>query len=122
MGHPAGLARLPLSTRDESVPAASRSVSDSVTAVPELRRDPMVDDIPQHVRSPAVFDQPECVTAELEIVAALINAVGPMAFDIDAVFHIGNQLIDSRRPRLKPDIRDAYDRDMPPSISPIRAT
>jgi len=121
MGHPAGLARLPFSTRNESVPMARRSVSHSVAAVPEFRRDPMIDHLTQHVSSPAVFNQPERVTAELKIVAALIDAVGPMAFDIDAAFHVGNELFTRRLAGLQPDIGDAHDRNVPPSISPIGA-
>jgi len=96
MGHPARLAWLPLATRDEAVSTASSSVGHSIAAVPEFRRDPMVDHVSQHVGPSAMFNQPEGVTAELEIVAALINAIGPMAFDVDAALHVGNQLIDSR--------------------------
>ena len=113
MGHPAGLARLPLPTGNESVPPAKRSVRHSVAVVPEFRRDPMVNHVPQHVGSPAVFDQPERVTAELEIVAALINAVGPMAFDIDAAFHVGNKLITRSLPGLPSDIGNSHDRNVP---------
>lgn len=122
MGHPAGLAWLSLSTRNESVPPARRSVSHSITTVPEFRRDPMVDYVPQHMGSSAVFNQPECIATELEIVAALINAVGPMPLDIDAAFHVGNELIIRRLAGLQSDIGDAHDRDMCPSVSSIGAT
>lgn len=121
MSHPAGLARLPFPTRNESVPPAKRSIGHSVTTAPKLRGDPMVNHVPQHVGSPAVFNQPERITAELEIVAALINAVGSMAFDINAAFHVGNELIICRLAWLKSDIGDAHDRNAPPSISPIGA-
>ena len=121
MGHPTGLARLPLPTCDESVPLSKGVVSHSVAAVPEFRCDPMVDDVPQHVRSPAVFNQPEGVTAELKVVAALINAVGSMAFDIDSAFHVGNELITRSLPWLEFDIGNAHDRNVLPSVGPIRA-
>ena len=96
MSHPTRLAWLPLATRDEAVSTASSSVGHSIAAVPEFRGDPMVDHVPQHVGPSAVFNQPEGVTTELEIVAALIDAVRPVAFDVDAVLHVGNELIDSR--------------------------
>lgn len=121
MGHPAGLAWLPLSTRNKSVPLAKRSVSHSITTVPEFRRDPMVDHVPQHMGSSAVFNQPECISAELEIVAALINAVGPMPLDIDAAFHVGNELIIRSLAGFKSDIGDAHDRNGRPSVGPIGA-
>ena len=57
MGHPAGLSRLTLPTRNESVPSAKRSVRHSVAIVPKFRRDPMVNHVPQHVGAPAVFNQ-----------------------------------------------------------------
>ena len=96
MSHPTRLAWLPLATRDEAVSTASRSVGYSVAAVPEFWRDPMVDHVSQHVDTPAVLNQPERIPAELKIVAALINAIGPMAFDVDTVLHIGNQLLNGR--------------------------
>lgn len=121
MGHPAGLAGLPLPTGNESVPPAKRSVCHSVATAPKFRRDPMIDHIPQHMGSPAVFYQPEGVAAELEIVAALINAVRSMTFDINAAFHVGNELIARSLARLQSDIGDAHDRNVPPSVSPIGA-
>mgnify|MGYP001573616490 CR=1 FL=1 len=96
MSHPTRLAWLPLATRDEAVSTASSSVGHSIAAIPEFRRDPMVDHIPQHVGAPAVLNQPERIPAKLKIVAALIDAIGPMAFDVDTVLHVGNQLINSR--------------------------
>ena len=96
MSHPTRLAWLPFSTRDEAISTASSSVGHSIAAIPEFRGDPMVDHVPQHVGPSAVFNKPEGVTTKLEIVAALIDAVGPMAFDVDAVLHVGNQLIDGR--------------------------
>src|SRR6185312_9889420 len=122
MGHPAGLSRLPLAARNEPVPPAKRSISHSVATVPKLRRDPMVNHVPHHVSSPAVFNQPECVTAELKIVAALIDAVGPMAFDINAAFHIGHELITRRLAGLQSDIGNSYDRNIAPSVSAVGAT
>ena len=82
----------------------------------------MIDHIPQHMRSPTIFNEPEGITAELEIVAALIDAIGSVAFDVDAAFHVGNELITCRVAGLKPDIGDAYDRNVCPSISAIGAT
>ena len=122
MGHPAGLAWLALPARNKSVSTTSALVSDPVAAVPEFRRNPMIDHIPQHLGSPTVFNEPEGIAAELEIVAALIDAIGSVALDVDAAFHVGNELITCRVARLKPDIGDAYDRNVCPSISAIGAT
>ena len=93
MRHPAGLARLALAACDKSVTLAVPSVGHCVATVPELRRDAMVNHVTQHLGALSVFDEPEGVAAELEIVAALVNAIGPMAFDVDAPFHIGKQII-----------------------------
>src|SRR5437867_66621 len=82
--HPAGLAGLALAAGDEAVAAAVRLIRDGVARVPELGRDAGVDHVAQHVRAPAVFDQPECVAAELEVVALLIDAERAVALDVDA--------------------------------------
>ena len=51
----------------------------------------MIDDIPQHVGALAVLDQPKRIAAELKIVPPLIDAEGPVAFDIDAALDVGDQ-------------------------------
>src|SRR5690242_3443878 len=106
MGHPPRLPRLPLPTGNEAVPAARGPIGNPVAAVPEFRGDPMIDHVPQHVSPSAVFNQPERIAAELEIVAALIDAIGPMAFDIDAALHVFDQLIARCLTRFEPDIGD----------------
>src|SRR6185503_12796689 len=89
VGHPAGLARLALAACDKPIPPAVRPIRNPVAAAPELRRDSMVDDIADHVGAFAVLDQPECIAAELEVIPTLIDAIGPVAFYVDASFHIG---------------------------------
>ena len=122
MGHPTRLARLSFATRDEPVPTTSRSISDAVAALPKLRRDAVVDDVPEHMGSSTMFNQPERVTAELEIVAALINAVGPVALDVDPPFHVDDELVNRGRAWLKPDVGDANDGNTTPSISAVGPT
>src|SRR6476646_863161 len=119
MRHPAGLAWLPLATCDEAEAATMTAVSHAVTAIPEFRRDPMVDHVPQHVGALAVLDQPEGITAELEVIAPLIDAVGAVAFDVDAPFHFCKKIAHRGRAGLQADIGDAYDRDAAPTIRPV---
>src|SRR3972149_7662505 len=104
MGHPARLTRLPLATRNKPIPAAGGPVGDAIAAVPELGRDPVVDHVAQHVGALAVLDQPERIAAELEVVAPLIDAVRPVAFDIDPALHVGDELFARRRAWLQPDV------------------
>jgi hypothetical protein len=94
MGHPAGLARLTLPACNEPISPAVRPIRDSVATAPELWRDPMVDDIADHVGPLPLLDHPKYISAELEVIPSLIDAVGPVAFDVDASFHIGEQLVD----------------------------
>jgi hypothetical protein len=122
MGHPTRLARLSFATRDEPIPATSSSISDAVAALPKIRRDPMVDHVPEHMGSSTMFNQPERVPTELEIVPSLVDAVGPVAFDVDPAFHVGDELVNRGRAWLKPDVGDADDRDTAPSISAVGPT
>src|SRR5215210_1550814 len=103
MGHPAGLARLALATRDEPIPPAVRPISDTIAAVPKLRCDSIIDDIANHLCSLSVLDQPKCVAAELEVVPSLIDAEGPVPFDVQTMFHVGEQIVESGGTRLKAD-------------------
>jgi hypothetical protein len=91
--HPTGLAGLALAARDEPVPAAVAAVGDAVTAVPELRRDAMINNVTQHVRTLTVFDQSEGIAAELEVVAPLIDTVGAMAFDVDTPLDVAKEFV-----------------------------
>src|SRR5215831_2177255 len=100
VGHPTGLARLTLAARDEAISPSVRAIRNPVAAPPELRRNPVVDDITNHVGSLAVLNQPKCVSAELKIISSLIDAVGSVAFDVDAPSHIGEQPVERRSARL----------------------
>jgi hypothetical protein len=51
-----------------------------------------------------VFHQPERIAAELKIVPPLVDTVGPVAFDIDAPFHVGQKPIKCGRSRFKADV------------------
>jgi hypothetical protein len=81
----------------------------------------MVDDITNHVGPLPSLDQPKCVSAELEVTAALIDAVGPVAFDVDAQFHISDKLVKGGGAGLESNIGDADDRDAAPAVCPIGA-
>src|SRR5215510_4152292 len=121
MGHPAGLARLALPARDEPIPPSVRPIRNAVAAAPELRRNSIVDDITNHVAAFAVLDEPKCVATELEVIPSLIDAVGPVAFDVDTSFHVGEQFVEGSDTRFKSNISDAHDRDAVPAVSPIGA-
>src|SRR5688572_18375540 len=75
--HPAGLAGLALPARDEAISPAVPPIGDTIAAVPKFRRDAVIDHVPNHVDALSIFDKPEGIAAELEVIAALVNAVGP---------------------------------------------
>ena len=54
----------------------------------------MINDVPEHVGALAVFNEPERIAPELKVVAALVNAVRPMAFNVDSPFHVGEQVLE----------------------------
>src|SRR5581483_4830044 len=120
MGHPAGLTGLTFPAGDEPVPAAVRAIRHTVATAPELRRDAVIDHVPQHVGAPAVLDEPEGVAAELEVIPPLVDAVGTVPFDVDAAFHIGDQVVQRGRARLQPDVGDPHDRYATPPVRPVR--
>ena len=55
-----------------------------VAGLPEVGGAGLVGDAGEHAAFFPAFDFPEGVAAELEVVAPLIDAVGPVAFDVDA--------------------------------------
>jgi hypothetical protein len=93
MRHPAGLPWLPLSTGNEAVSAAMPPVCDAVAAVPEFRRNAVIDDIAEHAGALAVLDQPKGITAELKVVPPLIDAVRTVAFDVNAALYLGKKTV-----------------------------
>ena len=58
VSHPARLAGLPFTARDEAIPATMSGIGDAVAAAPEFRGDAVIDDIPHHgVRRPFSISQ-----------------------------------------------------------------
>jgi len=100
MGHPARLARLTFPARNKPEPTAMSKVCDSVALPPKLRRNAVVDHIADHVGLLTVFDEPERIAAELKVVATLVDAVRPMAFDVNPLLHTGNQIIEGAGARF----------------------
>src|SRR5690349_11502316 len=119
--HPTGLARLPLAARDKTVTSAVASIGHAITTVPEFRRDAVVNHVPQHLGALSIFNEPEGIAAELEVVAPLVDAVGPMALDVDAPFHVGEQIVERVGSRLQTDVGNAHDRDAAPAVRSIRS-
>ena len=102
MRHPARLARLALPARDEAISPAVPSIGDTIAAVPKLRSDAVINDVPEHVGAFAVFNEPERIAPELKVVAALVNAVGPMAFNVDSRFTSASRSWSEAWPGSKP--------------------
>jgi len=100
MGHPARLARLTFPARNKPEPTAMSKVCDSVALPPKLRRNAVVDHIADHVCPLTVFDEPERIAAELKVVTTLVNAVRPMAFDVNPLLHADDQIIEGAGARF----------------------
>ena len=75
------------SMRDPILGACQR-----VTAVPELSGLCLIGDFLQGLDQFSILDQPEKVTAKLEVVAHLVNGKTSHALDIDTPFHISDQV------------------------------
>jgi len=65
----------------------------AITTSPKLRRNAMVNDVPQHVGPLPVFYEPKGVTAKLKIVSPLVNAKRIMSFYVDSTLDIGDEII-----------------------------
>ncbi len=71
-----------------------------------------------------MLDEPEGVAAELKVVATLVDAVRPVALDVDPAFHIREKIVKRHAARFEPDVGDAYHRHALPSVGavgPVRA-
>src|SRR3954468_18222119 len=84
-------------------PIAARSVDLPITAIrnqiaglPKVGGAGLIGHLGQHSRFLAALDFPECVAAELEIVALLIDGVAAASFNQDAVVHTGDQILERR--------------------------
>ena len=76
-----GLRRLPFAVVGRAVKLVRVGSAQSVAGAPEIRRSRLVCDIPQHLAELAVFDFPEGLAAELEIVTLLIDRPTSVAID-----------------------------------------
>ena len=75
MGHPPGLTRLPHSAGNKSKTVSVIAIRNSVTSIPKIRGDAMIDHNSQHAGSLFVLNKPKDIAAELKVILALINAV-----------------------------------------------
>src|SRR5437867_8524069 len=75
--------------------------------IPKVRRARLIRDVAKHSNALAVLNFPKHLTAELKVVALLIDGIRTVALDIDTVLGCGHDLVfaDVLRIRLQADVR-----------------
>src|SRR5215471_3373292 len=84
VAHGVDLSRLALTVEEGAELLPVRRARDPVARVPEIRGLRLVSYSREHPALLTTLDLPECVAAELEVIALLIDRKAPIAFDQDA--------------------------------------
>src|SRR5438552_98249 len=71
----------------------SRLSPEAVTGVPEISRARLVGDIAQHLTELAIFDFPEGLSAELKVVALLIDRPASVSVNENPIVHAGDEIL-----------------------------
>src|SRR6185503_744392 len=91
--HRRDLPRLALAVEERAAQAVVALVAAGDHRVPELLGVGLVGDVAQHRAQLAVLDLVEELAAELEVVALLVDGVGAVADDEDALLDLGDELL-----------------------------
>src|ERR1044072_4691355 len=91
--HGGDLPRLPLAVEERPAQTIVALVAAGDHRVPELLGVGLVGDVAQHRAQLAVLDLVEELAAELEVVALLVDGVGAVADDEDALLDLGDELL-----------------------------
>src|SRR4051812_22594455 len=112
------LLRLPFAAIESASEMIFIFATDAVAGIPEIHGIPLISDVAQHLADLAIFDLIEKLAAKLEVVTLLINAPTAITDDVDAVLHIGNELVDADLcpARLEGYVRHSLNRKGIPAI------
>src|SRR5579872_6431806 len=94
---------------------------DGRAGVPELRADAAVAGIFQHPRALAVADLPGDLTAELEIVALVVDRPALVGLHVDGVVDAAENLVERLRAGLEAHVGHANERNAGPAVGAHRA-
>src|ERR1035437_1400290 len=107
MANPDHLAGLALATKGRAM--GGLIAADAGQSVPEVHRDTPVIRVAHHFPQRPVLDQLTVFTAELELVAVVINRPGSIGTHQNAKLDLANQLVERSAARLKVDVGHAID-------------
>jgi hypothetical protein len=95
-----------------------RRPGDAVASLPEVRSLCLIGDLREHPALFPAFDFPECVTAELEVIALLIDRVAASPFNHDAIVDAADEAFERsfRTARSEPNVRHTLEGDGCPGV------
>src|SRR5262249_6825633 len=113
VAHGIALARLSLAVVGEPIVLPESLPGDRGARAPEVLRLALIRHVGQHPRLLPTLDLPEGISAELEVVALLIDRVGTAAIDQDSVLDLPDQIVERHvvRPGLEPHVWHALERN-----------
>src|SRR5688572_18375139 len=123
MTHGVGLAGLPLSIAERAAQLVTPRAADHVERVPELRRSQLVCDVLEHADDLAAADFIVELSAELGVVALLVDRERAIADDRDAAIGRRDEILPREIALARPegDVRHALKLDIGPGLR-IRAS
>src|SRR3989338_3037619 len=113
---PHGLHGLALAAVGRAPERPVAAVADGVARVPELGGDAAVRGVLDHAGFLAALDLPGDLGAELEVVAAVVDAPAAVGLEIDAVVGVGQQVGELPGSRQQADVGHADERDAVPAL------
>src|SRR5262245_29381040 len=116
MAHPAGLAGLAFSVAESAAQLVRLGAAKAVARAPEVGGARLIRHVAQHAANFSLHDFAECLAAELEVIALLIDRVAAVTLNQDAALDASHQLLERRllRGRLERHVRHAWKRDALP--------
>src|SRR5450432_246025 len=118
MAHRIRLARLSLSIVEGAAQLIALLAADHVHRVPEVGRPHLVRDVLEHANNLSTLDLIEELTAELGVVALLIDREGALAYYSDTAIGRGDQIFERllRVAREQRDVRHTLKLDVLPRL------
>src|SRR6187431_3292894 len=113
MGHGVHLLRLTLAVVERRTKPVGTLAPDECERIPKIGRPRLIGHVPEEPRALAVLDFPERLSAELEVVALLIDRERTIPFDVDAALRLGDDVVfgELASIRLEADVRHALKRN-----------
>src|SRR5258705_6578332 len=119
MTHRVRLPGLALTVTKAASQFIGRLSTQPVAGIPEVGVAGLISDIPKHFTALAVFNLPEHLTAELEVIALLIDGVASVSIDQNSTVHARYKIVkrSTTTRRLERNIWHARKRDAPPTVA-----